>query len=118
MSDYQDPPLRLAVAGLRWLGDQWQTVGDEPAQLDLHGTDNDDDQATILRALRRIAAGRLDMNLLALAAGREALDFDAPNAPTEDDMRGLVQHAESVLGALRALVQLAPELIPEDDDDV
>lgn len=117
MAEYHDPPLRLAIEGLRWMGVDWQSAGDKAAALDVYGTDTDEDAVAVLRALRRIAARRLDMALMALAAERDSLDFDAPNAPTENDLASMVDYAEKALAALMALKQLAPEVIGEDEDD-
>lgn len=117
MTEYQDPPLRFTIDGLRWMGDEWEPTGFPPVPFDVWSTDADEDSSAILRGLRKIAARRLAMSLLALSAGHQALDFDAPNAPTEDDMQELITHAEHVLINLRALKQLAPEVIDDDGGD-
>lgn len=117
MSEYQDPPLRLSIEALRWMGDEWESTGEKPAPFDLWGTDSDSDSAEILRLLRRAASQRLQVQLLALITGHDGLEFDSPNAPTESDLDGLIQHATHVLESLRALKQLAPELIDDADEE-
>jgi hypothetical protein len=114
MSEYQDPPLRLSIEALRWMGDEWESTGEIPAPFDLWSTDSDSDSAAILRLLRRAASQRLHLSLLALAAGHGALEFDSPNAPTESDLDELVQHATHVLENLRVLKQLAPEVLDDE----
>lgn len=118
MGEYQDPPLRLTIQGLRWLSDEWESwTGDTP-EFSLHGTDIAGSVAAeVLGALRREAVLRLDMWLLRLVEGRAALDFEAPNWPTETDLASLIKEAEGVAEILRVLRELAPEIVDDDDDD-
>jgi hypothetical protein len=116
MSEYQDPPLRLQIQGMRWLGDDFKPVG-PAASMDLYATDTDEDSTTALRALRRLLVKRLQLSIPLLSVHFADLDFEAPNFPTEIDLDGLVQHAERIVDDLRALRELASEVVPDDDDD-
>lgn len=115
MADYQDPPLRLTIEGLRWMGDEFEPLGTSGV-MSLYGTDSDEDSSAVLRALRRILARRLSLSTPGLAVTFSALDFDAPNAPTEDDVNDLIGIAERIVDDLRALKELSPEVIDDDDD--
>lgn len=117
MTEYIDPPLRLTVEGLRWLGDEFTSTGDGSAGIDLLSTDADEDAVAVLRALRRIAAKRLWMALAAASISQDALDFDAPNAPTEDNLKELTGHIKRALAAAEVLTHLAPEIDDGDDPD-
>jgi hypothetical protein len=116
-SDFQEPPLRLTVEGMRWMGDEFEPVGTSGV-VSLYGTDvGGEDASTVLRALRRILAQRLRLLIPVLAVSFGDLDFDAPNAPTEDDVSELLGHAERIVEDLRALRELSPEVIDDDGDD-
>lgn len=114
MSEIEEPPLRLTIQGLRWLGEEFEPVG-EAVPFDLFSTDAGD-SATILRLLRQNALMRADMSLLGVSAKRESLDFNSPNHPTEEDLDEMLQHAERLLAALRVLRELSPEVVPDDED--
>lgn len=116
MADYQDPPLRLRIEGMRWMGDAFEPVGTS-AEVTLYGTDSDEDAVAILRHLRAHVAQRLDLTIPALALLYGELDFTAPNAPTEQDVEPLVGHARRLLADLEALRELAAEVVDDDDDE-
>jgi hypothetical protein len=116
-SDFQEPPLRLTVEGMRWMGDGFEPVGTSGV-VDLYGTDvGGQDAATVLRALRRILAQRLALVIAVLSVSFADLDFDAPNAPTEEDVIELLGHAQRIVADLEALRELSPEVVDDDDDD-
>lgn len=118
MAEYHDPPLRLTIEGLRWLGDTWGSWGEPAGEIDLLSTDTPTDEAAqILRLLRTVAVRRLRMQFTALGLGLEALDFDSPNAPTEHDVQPLIDHATAVLGSLNVLKNLAAEIVDDDDGE-
>lgn len=116
MSELQDPPLRMTIEGMRWLGDEWKSTGTSAA-VELYATDTGD-CAEILRLLRSHLAHRLDMLSQGLLLNIQALDFDAPNAPTESDMRGIEAIARTVLTTIEGLRELAPEVVDEDECEV
>lgn len=115
MTEAQDPPLRLTIEGLRWMGDEWKPTGTS-ATVDILGTDTGDG-AEILRLLRAHLARRLQMLWFGVSADLDALDFDSPNAPTESDMIALEAKTRIVLNAIEGLRELAPEILAEGDDD-
>jgi hypothetical protein len=119
MSEYQDPPLRLLIQGLRWDGEDWSTrlATDEPIEFRLHGTDSEGDEQTVLRALRSDAVRRFAMHIFGLVGAWDALDFDRPDWPTTADLSRLVEKADTVATLARVLRELAPEIIDDDDDD-
>jgi hypothetical protein len=114
VSEAQDPPLRLTIEGLRWMGDEWKPTGTS-ATVDIHGTDTGDG-AEILRLLRAHLARRLQMLWAGVSLDLDALDFDSPNAPTESDMMNLEAKARIVLNAIEGLRELAPEVMADDDE--
>ena len=116
MSDFQEPPLRLTVAGLRWGGEDWEPEGTS-GTISLYGTDYSDEEIAVLRSLRGIAVQRVTMNIASLALRFDGLDFDAPNAPTTDDVKPLIESAEHLTEALRVLTELSPEVLPDEDED-
>jgi hypothetical protein len=112
-SELQTPPLRLTIEGRRWDGESWVHTGEKAVVQHL---DSEDVRAAIWATLAR----RLRLRMLGLVAEYEALDWDAPNAPTYEDVGRLVESGEAVIEMLRGLQQLAPEVMNDDegeDDD-
>lgn len=119
-TELTEPPLRLTIEGLRWTGEEFDRMGDEPAGLTLHGTDGGSTEGQILRLLRSHASGNLSIQIGLAYMTHDRLDFDAPNGPTEDDIGDLIGHLERALATAKVLKQLAPEITiehPEDDEE-
>jgi hypothetical protein len=117
-SESPKPPLRLTIEGLRWLGEDFESTGETPATLDLMDTDSADSEAGQIHDLMwTMLVRHAVLALEGVGVLWNALDFTAPNRPTETDIEGVVERTERALGAMRALKQLAPEVIEGDDDE-
>jgi hypothetical protein len=116
MSELHDPPLRITVEGLRWMGEEWEII--EPgASIHFHNTASGDLKGgQLIRLMREAVYERVPLLLGLLVTTWESLDFDAPNPPTEDDLRQLVAQTERLREAFAVLKQLAPEVLPDDDE--
>jgi len=116
MSELHDPPLRITVEGFRWPGSGDWCLSGRPASFDLLGTDAGV-PAEILLLLRGQLATRLQTMVAMLSVKVADLDFDAPNAPTDDDIVALETTAQTVLATIEALREMAPEVVDDDDTD-
>jgi hypothetical protein len=118
MSELHEPPLVLSVEAKRWMGDEWKTIGEGAATIEIHSTDQGETNGgQLIRLLRATVNERLKILIPMLLVTYEHLDWEAPNPPTEADLGRLVARAERVTEALRVLKQLAPEVIQDDDED-
>lgn len=99
------------------MGEEFEVV--EPgASIVVYSTDQGEQLGgQLIRLMRATVLERVPLLLALLVQTWSALEWDAPNPPTESDLAQLVTQVERVHEALAVLKQLSPEVIDDDDDD-
>ena len=116
MAENLDPVVRLIVEGKGFDGEEWNATSGTPGEAIVF-PESGPEQRAIVEAIRAYAVKKLDYHLACAAVVRENLDFGLPNQPLRTEVESVHTHLDSAREYARILVELAPWLYEDDDED-